>query len=696
MPATPRDTDVFAVEDPCLGLIKPRVGSLLIDTLTLLKIRLPLKFPDTSGKHVTSHLRSLELCYIRESWVFLPIPVATSSHLSYSISPADDVPLVFLEYLKRYRPPIVDLTFDGVIFTPGDFIWILKPFPSISILCIQDSTLCSYRQVVADDSVQELSLLENSLDFCCQYCSSALPTKPNSLISRIIEYIQQKPVNYVAPDHEIPIAEALTREAEDELSACHVVLDGLRSPCRRLERRRAALWTLKQRLHGMVRPSIRWLPPELLLRVFLMCENPELGAEAAQPTAETVLLLSHVCSGWRGLAFSQSILWTNIRICFGDRGHATDRIHAFTKFCLEKSRTRPLNIFFDTHRRSFLTPPPPPHHPLLFEVLKHSARWRDVTLNIQGTDVVPLPDALPVLESLRIRRPMISILATSRQELVSGTHSISTPSLRQLETRVGVEGHSRILTRLDTRNLVRLSTSESHIGIILDVMRTTPALLELSLLSLLYLPRGTPIPNYMVTSHLHSLNMQYIAASGVFFEHVTLPSLMSLQISRPTSDRDDVLSILIQFIQRSRPPLAVLIIEDVSFITEGLFNVMNLLPSVSTLRLCDSATGHPDRQVINRTMIRGLTISPGSPEAILLPNLANIELYATFSTFNDVELLEMVRSRRVGMAGVKRIQSFKLQCRRRDLSDRTREQLESLKDIGLMVNITHGGMENRF
>ncbi|KAI3599107.1 hypothetical protein WG66_004063 [Moniliophthora roreri] len=526
------------------------------------------------------------------------------------------------------------------------------------------------------------SLLEDPIQLCRESCPFTIPNL--AAIPRIIQYVQQNPGNYICPDDERSMIETFIGEAEVELSACDTVLNSLRSVLAQLDRRRAALCVLKKRVEGISRSLIRTLPPELLLRIFLMCESPTakpLGHHAAQPSCHIILILSHVCARWRSLALSEPTLWTNIRVHFTACRERADaqRVLAFTEFCLEKSQTQPLCIDFNT-----LTLSPRPllgvDDHALAEIVKHGSRWKHATLKLPHR-TIRFPSTMPLLESLTI----IGDSTYTSRDIEVSADPVSTPRLRSLQDAVL---HNRIFWRLDTRALVRLSTHEHRIHAILEILTRLPGLQELLLCSPIRHGRNDPIPP-KVTSHLRVLEIQIITGwCDIFFDSVTLPSLMCLRILKMWTHLIPFPQALVQFLRQSQPPVAELCIRNTRMSSQHLILIIDLLPSVFTF---DFDLDVLDEGVINETLIQKLTIStnPNANSVTLLPNLTNLILRPkpNFSAFDADQLCEMVRSRRVATIGVKQLESFTLYSRPQDLDDRVRKGLEKLRDNGLVVDI---------
>ncbi|ESK85952.1 hypothetical protein Moror_9492 [Moniliophthora roreri MCA 2997] len=536
--------------------------------------------------------------------------------------------------------------------------------------------------------------------------------QPNPTISIIERHVKDKPANHVYSDHETPILKPLLQQVEDELNSCE-----------REGEEKSTLWALREQSHGMIKPSIRRLPTELLFLIFNMCKTRQFFKstlldddgeyDTILPSCTTVLLISHVCSRWRAITFSSPTLWSNIQICF-TRSHNQDdarRIHEFTEFCLGKSQLQPLYIHFDTpdffseddddEEEQRVPFPSGLHHQALAKVLKHSHRWKDVTLNIQDGDIIDFPGSLPLVESLRIRW-------AEREDVGEYSHDevdcrwICAPRLRRLEL-AGDEEH--VVLRFHTRNLVRLSTSERRIDYVLNILKDCPALVDFCMSECLYLPAPAPAPEH-VTYHLRSLEMQYSTSTRTIFPFISLPSLTTFKICGFGSETDGDHSALLQFLQRSRPPLLRLQINSISLTSEELASVLSLFPSISRLELRDCASSESDRRLVTNTLFLRLTrtctgsantLAPeagdGGDTLPLLPNLDHLTLDIIHGPVDGKLLVDMVQSRAVGGDGMKQLQFFSLKCLRQCVDNRSCKRLSKLGDGGLVGEVFCCGYE---
>ncbi|KAK7049400.1 hypothetical protein VNI00_006001 [Paramarasmius palmivorus] len=523
----------------------------------------------------------------------------------------------------------------------------------------------------------------------CDHCHTRFPPTPNTAIPHIADYVAQYPGNHVSLYHETPALAPLLQKAEDEITDYDEVIRRTRETLKRLEENRARLWTLKERLRWIMKPSIRRLPPELLTRIFYTCwgdgytlRKPQLDDYEAfeRPNCRTTLTLSHVSAQWRAIAFHESRLWTCIKV----RLHADDdstlaqSIHNFTKFCLEKSKGRPLHIYFyapsifDSGTSIYH---PCLHRPILAELFKYCGRWRSAVLRLHGTDHIDFPKELPLLESLIIRR------ATS-EALSFPARVVYTPRLRILETERMAEGLSGFQ---DVHTLKTFSTDDRNIEAILSVLQRSPNLKQVTIKPCAPMLHHhiNPIPT--VVSNCESLTIGNFQGSSFILQYLTLPSLKYLKISGDASSYHMNVPELCEFFRRSQPPLDTLEISGIALFPSELTRALDLLPSITKLHLLDMSTTN---LVFGRDFIRDMTIpSIASFSAVgILPNLKMLSLTAWSSSLDGQMVVEMVRSRVVGLSR-NQLRRFEIKCRRSVLDRRGREQLTRLADEGLSIDI---------
>ncbi|KAK7031133.1 hypothetical protein VNI00_013741 [Paramarasmius palmivorus] len=541
------------------------------------------------------------------------------------------------------------------------------------------------------------------IDLYLSIRSFTFPVSDASAVARLDKYIKERPGNYHCPlEHEKTTLDSLLKEAEAELTPprheCDV--NSLASiHAMRHRWREAALVFLKDRVRGMTKPSIRILPDELLLWIFHMCiESPveDDSRPHSQPGGTSVtIILSRVCSRWRALTLSEPSLWTTIQTDFQGSSLVgieaiEERTYALIKCCVARSENKPLHIHFDISRLGHGDLASGLHRRTLAEIIKHAYRWKDAFVQLEGGDIIDLPHSLPVLESLRIRRSHIG----RPPPVVSGSHIIDTPRLRELEIHVSdVENH--ILSRLNTRHLIRLTLTQYHFSALPQILGSIPSLVEVKLQKCRLLPTYTSLTSQIITSHIRTLHMNHFCGSTEYlFRSLTLPSLTSLHIAAydATGGVGRDRSVLIEFLRRSRPPLTELVLQSIPFPPEDLAVVLGLFPSITKLGLGNHSYGseNEDAAVANEALFARLKVNlstpPHNPEDLFLPNLSSLALNTVDRPVAWSALYEMAQSR-CQSDGAGRLHSLQVMCQKERVDEGYHERLSELDEMGLEYNL---------
>ncbi|ESK93819.1 hypothetical protein Moror_13069 [Moniliophthora roreri MCA 2997] len=536
-------------------------------------------------------------------------------------------------------------------------------------------------------------LLRDPIELCHQ-CRNVFPSEPNPAIPVIADYVAGNPGNHISIGHEASTLLPLLQKAEAELVGYDEAIRQMDDAMLQLEERRTRLWKLKERLRWISRPSIRRLPPELLIRIFYTCwrdgyplrEPSQLDEyeRFEQPNCRTPLVLSHVSAQWRALAFQESKLWS----CIGVRFHVNDepivaqRIYDLTKFCLEKSKARPLHIFFYApslfDQGARVPYDPTLHRPVLAELYRHYERWGSGVLRLHGEDP-HLPNEFPALEFLIVHRATMSAGLTAAQPLYA-------TRLRILET---ARMDARLLSGYQHMHaLERFSTDEPSIDLILGILQCSPKLREVKLnprTLMTYQHRlaadTNPIP--ALIPHLESLDVSHFHYASAILPYLTLPSLTSFKASGEALSYHVNAPEFVEFLRRSRPPLDSLDINGVALFPGELTRSLSLVPSITKLHVVDMSMMN---LIIGRDFLQEMTISSSASGVVLLPNLLDLSLSAQSCSLDGAILVDMVRSRVFGFGGA-RLRNFTMKCREPALDREIRNELLELVGENLGVDV---------
>ncbi|KIK66072.1 hypothetical protein GYMLUDRAFT_957049 [Collybiopsis luxurians FD-317 M1] len=176
------------------------------------------------------------------------------------------------------------------------------------------------------------------------------------------------------------IVHDIDRDFEDyaqQISSLESQLAFLRSQQKRLQ-------SCKTTLSSLLSP-IHYLPNEILLQIFLLHTRRDI-LYAVLPSA---LSIASVCSRWRKLAISCADIWSSFDVGFFALEETDPQLEARLDMFLERSRDRPLDLHIMY---------PKPEHILFPKLVKHSNRWRHLTL--EGEIDLDLQISLPSLETL--------------------------------------------------------------------------------------------------------------------------------------------------------------------------------------------------------------------------------------------------------------------------------------------------------
>ncbi|KAJ7088540.1 hypothetical protein C8R43DRAFT_1050702 [Mycena crocata] len=213
-------------------------------------------------------------------------------------------------------------------------------------------------------------------------------------------------------DAPLPTQTILVREIvqnkEAELSALENAISELQASLQSLQDKRAELASEIRQCNGILSP-VRQLPTEIIGEIFLYFV-PILHPTIQRSRVDPPWKLGHICRLWRGIALSLVQLWAVLdigtigrsaecktprvlevdseedeltmlpspqqpsqhAIAEAEDGHAIESALELIKECIQRSGKYPLS--FRIHARDFAL------LPLINGLLKHSSRWREMTL----------------------------------------------------------------------------------------------------------------------------------------------------------------------------------------------------------------------------------------------------------------------------------------------------------------------------
>ncbi|ESK85711.1 hypothetical protein Moror_10990 [Moniliophthora roreri MCA 2997] len=374
----------------------------------------------------------------------------------------------------------------------------------------------------------------------CQYTYPLAPT----IIRKARDYLQEHPANHAPLDHKLPYLSEAMQETLVEIDQRDSEFERLREVVRQMEEQRESLAEIAFRLGGMVKTMICRLSPQLLFRIFFMARDE--GNEDRSP-CRVPLTLSHVCSHWRALVHSEPGLWCIIEANFHvvDDQVSANRLREFTKFCLERSRPKPINVTLmmpddldrsDEYKEDYAE--------ALDQLLVNSCRWKFASFLLHPHDEERFADHnidFPMLERLD--------MCCRRDEWGPCDAIILTPSAPRLSDMYlrGVERKYFKLINLDA--LSELTMENYHIDGFFHILQYSPNLSYVTLKGYNCSPYQES--NFHVTSQIRCLHAELQSGGHDIFEQLSLPSLTMLRVwcCQDPPPR------LHQFMSRSRPPL---------------------------------------------------------------------------------------------------------------------------------------------
>ncbi|KAF5373420.1 hypothetical protein D9615_009453 [Tricholomella constricta] len=351
------------------------------------------------------------------------------------------------------------------------------------------------------------------------------------------------------------------------------------------------------------RPPIYRLPPEILGQIFIACLPAENDGMYMNPDIyQAPMLLCQVCGHWRDIALSLPILWSTLK---GSISRRTKSSHVdLFRLWLERARGHPLTLnLWSTSESDRVID--------LFFARVH--QWRRVTLDSQIADRLSKlpPGSAPLLEHVGLGRdpeflrsnhkvaPALALLPRLRHlnlgdVVLSNFTHFTWPSLTHLTIGAPLDAHDCILT-------LYCCPRVEHV----EFARYTYSRNDISHLPILTLRR------------LHTLIIHGQQEDpGQLLDHLTLPSLLSLDIPNPW-DRTS----LHYLDTRSRCQIQELTLREDNFTPEEDILYYLTLPCFHSLRSLDLWP------LLSNTVATHLTWRPNQdPRTQCLPRLTALAL----------------------------------------------------------------------
>ncbi|KAL0567011.1 hypothetical protein V5O48_014986 [Marasmius crinis-equi] len=481
-----------------------------------------------------------------------------------------------------------------------------------------------------------------------------------------------------------------------------------------VEEARQQLHSLCAQAEAAIQPSVRLLPPELLLEVGrLLVEDfhndvkvrltqhehcPDHGVSSNS----VAQVLAAVCKRWRRVFLHDATLWSRICLALCPDSTPHDRFPsqlAMARTHIRLSRNHPLHIclftFPDTgnrhgdHSRAVLN-----------TLLEQAQRWETAVLYLRVEDTFVLPTAFPLLKDLTVHispplHPLEYELQTIRADGV-----VMMPALSNLRTFMDSSDLPLFATQgLQAKVLTCLHVSWwDPVGLdkifwALDRSRST--LRELRLTQVLYWTNG-PAPLELSTLEVLSIRVVHKRCSQALLSALTTPRLQKFEfvggwlpaevcvtpLSHVRHHRHGLPSVATfrQFVERSvdvSRSLRSLQIVDPDANAEHIENVLKLFPAVTSLYLMLE---------FNSPVFSSLSTSPSASNAISMPDLAEftyLPVHGEIEKSPNPRLLDMVSSRLMVDKSLKALNI--VQCTCATTEPRDVREIQDLERQGLRI-----------
>ncbi|KAJ6554919.1 hypothetical protein DFH09DRAFT_1280583 [Mycena vulgaris] len=254
------------------------------------------------------------------------------------------------------------------------------------------------------------------------------------------------------------------------------------------------------RSHTAIVSPVRYLPSEILCRIFLMTVPPLRNLEF--PRAPWAL--GHICQRWRNISLALPMLWSS----FGIDSKRSHRSEAFdTQFSRAGQSYLQITIL------SASAPPFPP----LDTLITASDRWDALAVKDAG-------QILPIISNVKGKTPSLRRFYTDR--ISPDSKQILESCLSLCDIRASTSGTGlQPSAKIDWHNITRYSGTVSSVEY-LDLIRRTPNLVECRL-NFTGLPRSSDFSRDIVL--LPSLTRLFVTGTWCL-EFIAAPRLEELAL----------------------------------------------------------------------------------------------------------------------------------------------------------------------
>ncbi|KAJ7742600.1 hypothetical protein B0H16DRAFT_1563092 [Mycena metata] len=440
------------------------------------------------------------------------------------------------------------------------------------------------------------------------------------LESQSIEFIQQ-----------MGVATTAISEIEDKMQDLQRALDDL------VVQQQALLNFVAE--HQKVLATVRTLPNELLVEIFLRCADRDSSCEW-NPDIDPEWVLGRVCSRWRTVALSTPQIWSRIFISNGPfwQQFESRGLSVKPNFSrqMERSAEAPLTITFDVETHF----PDEVAENMLTLLLSAAHRWQQANICLMrpgGRLLQPISaTSFPQLRALFLKHGYSRNLQSTSNPCAIFQ---SAPLLEDL----GFSGHSYNhrpwpLARIHVFPLsqiqrLTLKQYQYQISEFLDVIRSANDIVELSVEQ--WLERGED-PNasldYTPVTLASLRTLSLVDAETSFLRFMVVPAVQHLTLDLMDYSLNEIAEFL-PYTQSSLTRLT--LITRPIHSAERLLQALNLTPGITHLTLVGGFR-------LDSGFIRALSCGPG--ERNLVPGVVTLEIGGS-SYCDRASFFNMLKSR---------------------------------------------------
>ena len=378
------------------------------------------------------------------------------------------------------------------------------------------------------------------------------------------------------------------------------------------------------------------LPIELQLEIFSHCLVPFPSFDPR----EAPLLITSVCRAWRALALNTPKLWSSFEIeVTSPASFAPVRdlhIQSTMQLWLARSKNYPLSV------RLIHIPvgrvPDVRSARLLALLIPEARRWKHVQFTIPTSNMPPLPEHFPALQSLSLQ---LKGLWTSEPSVNVSTLSLPWHQLSFLDLQLEQNNLPSLddwLSILSQTQCLKQCTVSANCSLDLD---RDPDTIRLPLLEALHI--------VLQGGSRHPSTPEYPPSCFVkFLRHLSMPILRTFNVSwlveLRTSWSTSHASFL-SFLHQISSTLRTLTISYLPVSDQELIACLTEVSTVADLHLRFPLSDHEQDPITNLLFSALMFASPPDDEGILLPDLASLDLQCNGSKFLYSDLLQMILSR---------------------------------------------------